>query len=217
MVKGLNLLEELRSIPVIAIMRGITGKDADRTVEALVSGGIRFIEATMNTEGALELIARWRAAYDGRARIGAGTVLSLDDAKRAAAAGAEFFVCPHLDEAVIGYAREHGLAVFPGAFTPTEIVRAYASGASAVKIFPSASLGLPYFRELQGPLNSIPMIPTGGVTLDNVVQYLEAGAFAVGVGSQLADKKLIAANDYDAILERAAAFTEKVREYREKS
>lgn len=217
MVIDLNLLEELRSVPLIAILRGITDEAADRTVDALYRGGVRFIEATMNTEGALDMIARWRTTYDGRARIGAGTVLSLDDAKRAAEAGAEFFVCPHLDEAVVGYARDHGLAVFPGALTPTEIVRAYACGATAVKIFPAASLGLAYIRELQGPLNSIPMIPTGGVTVDNVQEYFAAGAFAVGVGSQLADKQLIAAGDYDAIRDSGAAFIAKLREVRERS
>lgn len=204
-------LDELREVPVIAILRDIVGESADRTVEALREGGIRFVEVTMNTEGAPKMIEKWRTQYDGRLRIGAGTVLSLADAEKAAKAGAEYFVCPHLDEAVIAYALEHGLGVFPGAFTPTEIVRAYGYGATAVKIFPAASLGLAYIRELQGPLRHIPMIPTGGVTLDNVHQYFAAGATAVGVGSQLADKQLIAEGSFDAIRSKAASFVDQVR------
>jgi len=204
-------LDELREVPLIAILRDIVGEAADRTVEALQGGGIRFVEVTMNTEGAPAMIEKWRARYDGRLRIGAGTVMSLADAEKAAAAGAEYFVCPHLDESVIAYALERGLGVFPGALTPTEIVRAWNCGATAVKIFPAASLGLAYIRELQGPLRHIPMVPTGGVTLDNVDQYFAAGAAAVGVGSQLADKRLIAEGSFDAIRSRAAACVDKVR------
>jgi 2-dehydro-3-deoxyphosphogluconate aldolase/(4S)-4-hydroxy-2-oxoglutarate aldolase len=204
-------LDELREVPLIAILRDITGESADRTVEALHQGGIRFVEVTMNTDGAPAMIERWRARYEGKLRIGAGTVLSLSDAEKAAGAGAEYFVCPHLDEAVIAYAIERGLGIFPGALTPTEIVRAYQCGATAVKIFPAASLGLAYLQELQGPLRHIPMIPTGGVTLDNVHLYFAAGATAVGIGSQLADKRLIADGDFAAIRSRAAAFADKVR------
>jgi len=204
-------LDELREVPLIAILRDIAGESADRTVEALHAGGIRFVEVTMNTGGAPVMIERWRAQYDGKLRIGAGTVLNLSDGEKAAQAGAEYFVCPHLDETVIAYALERGLEVFPGALTPTEIVRAYDCGATAVKIFPAASLGLAYIRELQGPLRHIPMIPTGGVTLDNVHQYFAAGAAAVGIGTQLVDKQLIAEGNFDAIRSKAAAFVEKVR------
>jgi len=211
-MERITLMEELKRMPLIAILRGITGEAADRTVKALADGGIRFVEVTMNTDGACDMIAKWRRAYGGRLRIGAGTVLNVEEAKKAAAAGAEFFVCPHLDERVIEFALSKGLAVFPGAMTPTEIVRAHACGATAVKIFPAASLGLSYIKELQGPLGHIPMIPTGGVTPDNVAQYFEAGAFAVGIGGRLANKERIAAGDFDSIRRTAAVFAAKVNE-----
>lgn len=207
----MTILRSLREVPLIAILRGITGESDDRTVEALYRGGVRFVEVTMNTSGALDMIRRWRQAYDGKLQIGAGTVLSDEAARKAADAGAEYFVCPHLDERIIEYALSSGLGVFPGAMTPTEIVRAYACGATAVKIFPAASLGLTYIQELQGPLSHIPMIPTGGVTLDNIDRYFTAGAVAVGIGSQIADKQHIAAGDYEAIRQQATAFVGKVR------
>lgn len=206
----MSLIEQLKMTPLIAILRGVTGESADRTVEALCEGGIRFVEVTMNTDGAPQMIERWRTKYGSRLRVGAGTVLSLQDAERAAQAGAEYLISPHLDEAIVTYALEHGLGVFPGAMTPTEIVRAHVLGATAVKVFPAASLGLAYIQELQGPLHHIPVIPTGGVTLDNLHRYFEAGALAVGIGSQLVDKQRIAAEDYDAIRDQAAAFVAKL-------
>src|SRR5690606_11888346 len=121
----MSLLEELKQIPLIAILRGVTGVSADRTVDALCEGGIRFVEVTMNTDGASQMIERWRTTYGSRLRIGAGTVLSVQEAERAAQAGAEYLISPHLDEAIVSYALDHGLGVFPGAMTPTEIVRAH--------------------------------------------------------------------------------------------
>lgn len=207
----MSILGQLRKVPLIAILRHITGETADRTVEALYSGGIRFVEVTLNTDGALDMIRRWRHTYDGELMIGAGTVLDLDDAKKAADAGAQYFVSPHTDERIVQYAVENELGVFPGALTPTEIVHAWRSGATAVKIFPNASIGLAYIQELQGPLGHIPMIPTGGITLDNIIQYFDAGVCAVGIGSQLADRKLITAGQFDEIRKKAKAFAEKAR------
>lgn len=204
------MLEQLEKHKIIAIMRGITGEAADRTVEALARGGIRFVEATMNTPGALDLIARWRRNYDGRLWIGAGTVLDVDMAKEALAAGAQFFVCPNTDPAVIEFARSREIGVFPGAMTPTEIVQAWRLGASAIKLFPSSSLGLPYFREIRAPLDQIPLIPTGGIHLDNIDEFMQAGAFAFGIGSRLADKAAIARGDFEAIAAGAAAYVAKV-------
>lgn len=208
-----NLLEQLEQWKIIAIMRGITGEQADRTIAALAEGGVRFVEATMNTKDATGMIAKWRETYDGRLWIGAGTVLDAEMAKEAVAAGAQFLVCPNTDPEVIAYAREAQIGVFPGALTPTEIVQAWKLGATAVKLFPSKSLGIDYFREVRAPLDRIRLIPTGGISLANIEDFLKAGAFAFGIGGGLADKAAIAAGRFDAIRDAAAAYAEKVRQY----
>lgn len=166
------------------------------------------MEVTMNTVGALHMIQDWRTRYDGTAYVGAGTVLDVDMAKEAIAAGAQFLISPNTDLSVIEYAVEQGIDVWPGAMTPTEIVAAYAAGAEMVKLFPTASLGLSYIRELQGPLNHIPLLATGGVTLDNLSDYLRAGAAAVGLGSALLPKEALLTGNTDEIKRRAAAFVE---------
>jgi 2-dehydro-3-deoxyphosphogluconate aldolase/(4S)-4-hydroxy-2-oxoglutarate aldolase len=144
-------------------------------------------------------------------RIGAGTVLNLEMAKEAADAGAEYILSPNLNEAVIYFAQERGIDVWPGTMTPTEIVRAYEAGAQAVKVFPMGSLGLNYLKEIRAPLNHIPMIATGGVDLHNIHEFLEAGAIAVGIGGNLIDKKHMQTGDFAAIEQRARAFVDKVK------
>jgi len=207
------MLEQLERHKIIAILRGIEGERADRVVEALAEGGIRFVEATMNTPDALGMIAKWRERYNGRLWIGAGTVMDAEMAKDAVKAGAQFLVCPNTDPEVIAYALSEGIGVFPGAMTPTEIVQAWKLGATAVKLFPSGSLGLAYFREIRAPLDRIRLIPTGGVNLENIGDFLRAGAFALGIGGGLADKAAAAAGRYDEIRETAAKYAEKVRQH----
>lgn len=204
----MKLITELKRERIVAIVRGITREQADFIGEGLTQGGIRFMEVTMNTVGALHMIQDWRTRYDGTAYVGAGTVLDVDMAKEAIAAGAQFLISPNTDLSVIEYAVEQGIDVWPGAMTPTEIVAAYAAGAEMVKLFPTASLGLSYIRELQGPLNHIPLLATGGVTLDNLSDYLRAGAAAVGLGSALLPKEALLTGNTDEIKRRAAAFVE---------
>lgn len=205
-----TLLQEHK---IVAIMRGVAGEAADRTAEALAAGGIRLVEVTMNTEGALDAIRRFNARYAGQLCIGAGTVLDEEMALAAIDAGAKYLISPNLDEAVIACGLKHGVDVWPGTMTPTEIVRAWKAGAKAVKVFPSGSLGLAYIKEIRAPLAHIPMIATGGVTLDNVTSFLEAGVAAVGVGSSLVNKKWIAAGQYEEIQRTAEQFTAKVRDF----
>jgi 2-dehydro-3-deoxyphosphogluconate aldolase/(4S)-4-hydroxy-2-oxoglutarate aldolase len=207
----LTLIEQLKQAPIIAIIRGIAEEKADATAQALADGGIVFLEVTLNTEGALDMIARFKAAHGHRMRIGAGTVLNLAMAKEAADAGAEYILSPNLNEAVIYFAQERGIDVWPGTMTPTEIVRAYEAGAQAVKVFPMGSLGLNYLKEIRAPLNHIPMIATGGVDLHNINEFLKAGAIAVGIGGNLIDKKDMQAGDFTAIEQRARAFVDKVK------
>ncbi|QGR00262.1 bifunctional 4-hydroxy-2-oxoglutarate aldolase/2-dehydro-3-deoxy-phosphogluconate aldolase [Paenibacillus psychroresistens] len=204
-------MDQLKMTPIIAILRGIAETKADATAQALADGGIVFLEVTLNTEGALQMIARIKETQGQRMRIGAGTVLNLAMAKEAAAAGAEYFLSPNLNEDVIYYGLEHGIDVYPGVMTPTEIVRAFEAGAPAVKVFPMGSLGLNYLKEIRAPLNHIPMIATGGVDLNNINEFLDAGAIAVGLGSNLMDKKHLQAGDFEAIEQRARAFVNKVK------
>ena len=209
--KPSKLIEQLKEAKIVAILRGIAQDKADATAQALADGGIVFLEVTLNTEGALDMIARFKAKHGHKLRIGAGTVLNLAMAKEAAAAGAEYILSPNLNEEVIYFAQERGIDVWPGTMTPTEIVRAYEAGAPAVKVFPMGSLGLSYLKEIRAPLNHIPMIVTGGVDLHNIREFLDAGAIAVGLGGNLIDKKAMQVGDYVAIEQRAREFVDQVK------
>lgn len=201
-----TMLDALLEHKIIAIFRGITGNAADQAAAALIDGGIRLMEVTMNTDGASTIIGRWCEKFEGRAWIGAGTVLDRSMAEEAAAAGAKFFISPNLDEEVVKFGAERGIAVWPGVMTPTEIVRAWKAGAEAVKVFPMASLGVGYLAEISAPLDHIPMIATGGVDLDNIQDYFRAGACAVGLGSKLVNKAWIRDGEYGRLTEQASRF-----------
>ncbi|UHA75909.1 bifunctional 4-hydroxy-2-oxoglutarate aldolase/2-dehydro-3-deoxy-phosphogluconate aldolase [Paenibacillus sp. 481] len=200
-------MEDLTSLMlqerIIAIFRGITGEPADLAGQALVAGGVRFMEVTMNTEGAVQQIARWREQFAGVAYIGAGTVLDESMAAEAIHGGAQFLISPNLDERVISYAAERGVDVWPGVLTPTEMVKAWKAGAKAVKLFPMGALGPEYIREVRGPLPHIPIIATGGVDLDNMASFLKAGASAFGLGSKLVRKEWIQDGRYEELRQQA--------------
>ncbi|MUT67766.1 bifunctional 4-hydroxy-2-oxoglutarate aldolase/2-dehydro-3-deoxy-phosphogluconate aldolase [Paenibacillus sp. NEAU-GSW1] len=206
-----TMLEQLLEHKIVAILRGIEDRHADAAGQALIDGGIRLMEITMNTPGAAVMIERWRSNFDGKAWVGAGTVLDLDMAKTAADAGAQFLISPNLDEAVIAYGRERGLSVWPGVMTPTEIVKAWKAGADAVKIFPMGTLGTKYLAEIRGPLDQIPMIATGGVDLHNIAEYFKSGANAVGMGGKLVNLEWIREGRHEQVTERAKQFVEAVR------
>ncbi|QGG55174.1 bifunctional 4-hydroxy-2-oxoglutarate aldolase/2-dehydro-3-deoxy-phosphogluconate aldolase [Paenibacillus sp. B01] len=205
------LLDTLKREKIVAIFRGIGREEADGAARALAAGGIRLMEVTLNTEGALPILARWRERLDGQAHVGAGTVLDERMAREAVAAGAEFLISPNLDEAVVEYGASRGVSVWPGVMTPTEIVRAWKAGAEAVKIFPMGSLGHRYLQELKAPLDHIPMMATGGVDLDNIGDYLRAGADAVGLGSKLVQLQLAREGRFEEMERRAAEFVAAVR------
>ncbi len=202
----MSLLKQLEKDKMIAIIRGLTAEQAGKTARALSNGGIRFLEVTMNTPGATSMIADWRSEFNETMYIGAGTVIDLGMAKEAVQAGAQFLVTPNTDAEVIEYALSKDIEVFPGALTPTEIVNAWKLGARAVKLFPMASMGLQYLKEIRGPLDQIRLIPTGGVNVSNIAEYIHAGAFACGLGSHLIDKNRIQAGEYEEITKQAAAY-----------
>lgn len=207
----MNIMDTLRKNRLIAILRNIPEDTADLTAIALYDGGIRLVEVTMNTKGSLQMIRRWREKMPNDLKIGAGTVLDLNMAKKAIEAGAEFIISPNVDQNVIEYAKKYNISIFPGAMTPTEIVAAWKAGADAIKVFPAGSLGMKYFKEIQAPLNNIPMIPTGGISLENIKDYLEKGVAGLGVGNSLVDKKLLAEQNFDDLTLRAQRFVDAVK------
>jgi 2-dehydro-3-deoxyphosphogluconate aldolase / (4S)-4-hydroxy-2-oxoglutarate aldolase len=173
---------------VVAIGRRQDPATVPGICDALLQGGVRAFELTLNEPEtvALEALAAAGRHCDGSEMVvGAGTVLTLEAARRAVDAGASFLVAPHLDPDVVAWAADHGIPMFPGAATPTEVLGAWRAGAAAVKVFPASSLGAAFIRELRGPLPDIPLVPTGGVSVQNAADYIEAGAVAVGMGSWL--------------------------------
>ena len=176
---------------LVAILRARSGERLAAACEVLLDAGVRCLEVTMNTPGALEVVGRLAAEAGEGTEIGVGTVRRPEEVDRAADAGAVFVVAPNTDEAVGRRAAERGLAWYPGALTPTEIARAWDLGATAVKVFPAGSAGGPrYLREVRGPLDDVPLVPTGGVGVEDVPGYLRAGALAVGMGGPLLGRAL---------------------------
>ncbi len=172
----------------IAVGRHISAEAAPAIGEALVAGGVTAMELTLNEpEGAalraIEALAR--VAGDLGALVGAGTVLSVSAADRAVSAGARFIVMPHTDTAVVAWCVDHDVPCFPGALTPTEILAAWQAGASAVKLFPAATVGPRYLSQIGGPFPDIPIVPTGGVSAETAGDWIAAGAVAVGMGGWL--------------------------------
>lgn len=206
-----DLLQHVARERVVAIIRGIAEADGDKTAEALAEGGIVFLEVTMNTDGATNMIRRFIQRFGGRLQIGAGTVLSVEEAKQALDAGATYIISPNLDEDVVQYCVDQGVEVWPGTMTPSEIVKAHKLGAKAVKVFPMGSLGLSYLKEIRAPLAHIPMIATGGVTLDNIQDFLRAGAVAVGIGGNLVNKTLIQEARFGEIQSLAEQFVTRAK------
>lgn len=207
-----DLLTILEQEKIIAIIRGIPNGSGEQTARALANGGVSFLEITLNTDGALEMIDDLKGRFGERLRVGAGTVLNIAMAKEAVSAGAEYIISPNLDEAVLAYGLEQGVDVWPGTMTPSEIVRAHSLGARAVKVFPIGSLGVKYIKDLRAPLNHIPMVATGGVNMDNIQEVLGYGAAAVGLGGNLVDNALIKKGDFEQITRLAEAYTRLAKE-----
>lgn len=184
---------------VIAIGRRLDPSRLAEVTAALRDGGVRAFELTLDAPESVEAIARLAASDVAKGLlIGAGTVLDVPAAERAVGAGARFLVSPHTDPAIVEWAAARDIPCFPGALTPTEILVAWRAGAAGVKLFPASAVGPSFVREARGPLREIPFIPTGGVTAETAVEYLRAGAVAVGLGSWLT-----ASGDPALVAERA--------------
>lgn len=197
---------------VMAVMRGADPDSVVDLAEALHAGGVTAMEVTADTPGAMEMISRIEEAFGDRddVVVGAGTVLDAETARAAILAGARFVVAPTFDGETVELCNRYDVVSAPGVFTPTEALRAYEAGADMVKIFPAKSGGPGHVSAIRGPLEQIPVMPTGGVGPDNAADYVEAGAAVVGVGSALVDDEAVAAGDFESITETARELVESV-------
>ena len=204
-------LEKLLDGGIVAIIRSDSPDQLAEVAEALYEGGIAVIEVTFTVPRVLETICSVRRRLGGKVLLGAGTVLDPESARAALLAGAEFVVAPSLDLDVIRLCHRYDKLAMPGAFTPTEVVRAWEAGADIVKIFPASVGGPAYLKALRGPLPQIRMMPTGGVNLQTLPDFLKAGACAVGLGGSLVEKQALQTGDLDRIRSLAAQYVELVR------
>jgi 2-dehydro-3-deoxyphosphogluconate aldolase/(4S)-4-hydroxy-2-oxoglutarate aldolase len=183
-------LQRLRDARVAAVIRADDAESAVAVAEALVEGGLTAVELTYTTPGAGDAIARARSRFGGDVLVGAGTLTTREQVAEATAAGADFLVAPHLDLGLLETMLASGVLALPGVLTPSEVASALAHGAAAVKLFPASSGGTPHLRALFGPFPGVKVVPTGGIDLADVRAWLEAGAWAVGVGGKLAPRRL---------------------------
>ncbi|MDQ2856247.1 MAG: bifunctional 4-hydroxy-2-oxoglutarate aldolase/2-dehydro-3-deoxy-phosphogluconate aldolase [Acidobacteriota bacterium] len=208
----IEVLRRIRETGLIPVVRAESADQAMSAVAALKAGGLDVLEVTMTVPGAIEVIRALAAEYGSEALIGAGTVLDPETAQACIEAGAEFIVSPALNEETIRFCRDRNVAIFPGALTPTEVVRAWKAGADAVKVFPAGAVGgANYLRALKAPLPQIELIPTGGVSLKTAADFIKAGAMALGVGADLVDPQALREGNSALITERARQFLEIVQ------
>lgn len=210
-----EVIQTIRDIGVIPVVRATTADEAMRAIDAIREGGISVLEITMTVPGAVKLIEEVVKRYGDDALVGAGTVLDPETATACIESGAKFVVSPALNPETIACCRRLDVAVMPGALTPTEVVQAWNAGADFVKVFPAGAVGGPsYLKSLKAPLPQIELVPTGGVSLKTAADFIRAGAAALGVGADLVDIKAIREGQAALITERAKQFIEIVREAR---
>src|ERR1051325_10181882 len=202
-----QILSFITDIGIVPVVRTSSAEGAIRAIEAMYPGGIRAAEITMTVPGAIRALEKVADQFGDKIVLGAGTVLDPETARACMLAGAEFFVTPSLRVSTIEMAKRYSKVICPGALTPTEVLAAWEAGADAVKVFPCGNVGgAKYIKALKGPFPQIEMIPTGGVNLDTVGDFLKAGACAVGVGGELVDAKCMKEGRWDTIETRARQF-----------
>lgn len=207
------IYEALKKERLIVILRNIPPERLRDTVDAMVDGGVRFVEVTFDqslpdgniaTAKAISLLSEY---YQDKLHVGAGTVITSEQVDIAASAGAKYIISPNSDQEIIEKTKDIGLISMPGALTPSEIVNAYQWGADYVKVFPVADLGISYLKSLRAPLSHIPMLAVGGINENNFMDYIRAGALGIGVGSGIANMKLITQGDYRGVSLKAQKYT----------
>jgi 2-dehydro-3-deoxyphosphogluconate aldolase / (4S)-4-hydroxy-2-oxoglutarate aldolase len=193
---------------LVAIIRAPSGEQLANVARALYDGGIDVIEVTLTVPNALEILAQIRKDLGSRILLGAGTVLDPETTRAAILAGAEFIVSPVVNTDVIRLCRRYDKVVMPGAFTPTEILTAWEAGADVVKLFPAEVGGPAYLKAVRGPLPQVRLLPTGGINLDTLPDFIRAGACAIGLGSSLVEAQALKTGDFGRIRDLAGRYVE---------
>ncbi len=208
-------IKKVQEVGIVPVVRAANLDEARRAIDAICSGGIPIIEVTMTVPNAPAMIEELTHHYGSDVLTGAGTVTTAKQAEICLDAGAQFLVSPGLSVPVVQTAFKRGVLAIPGALTPTELMAALEAGAQLVKIFPCGSTGGPkHIKALRAPFPDVRLIPTGGVNLSNAAEYIQAGAFALGVGADLVDLAALRRNEASKIIDMAKALTAAVREAR---
>jgi 2-dehydro-3-deoxyphosphogluconate aldolase/(4S)-4-hydroxy-2-oxoglutarate aldolase len=209
-----QLLCQIQQIGIVPVLRAPSRQAAVVIADAILAGGINVLEVTMTVPGALDIIRELRMEHP-ELLIGAGTVLDPETARTCILEGAQFIVSPALNLATIEKCREHGVPIFPGALTPTEIVTAWNAGGDVIKVFPASAVGgAAYLKSIKAPFPQIELIPTGGVSLATTRDFLKSGAFALGVGADLCDTSAIAEGKGERITQMARQYRQIIAEVR---
>jgi len=207
-------LQRVLDCGIVAIIRASSGEQLVKVARALHEGGVNVLEVTFTVPNVLEILQAVRKDLGNKILLGAGTVLDTETCRAALLAGAEFIVSPCVNTDVIRMCKRYDKLAMPGAFTPTEVLTAWEAGADIVKIFPGEVGGANYLKALKAPLPQIRMMPTGGVDLETLPAFFKAGACAVGVGSNLVEKKAVETGDVDRIRTLAQQYTDLVKKSR---
>jgi 2-dehydro-3-deoxyphosphogluconate aldolase/(4S)-4-hydroxy-2-oxoglutarate aldolase len=208
--------DRILDIGIIPVVRAASTREAILAVEAVTAGGIPIVELTMTVPGAISVIAELVRTMGKDTMVGAGTVLDPETARRCVNAGAEFIVSPGFDPATVQLVKQQDKLMMAGALTPTEVITAWKAGSDFVKIFPCGNLGGPkYIKALKGPLPQVPMIPTGGVSLETAADFIRAGAAALGIGGELISPGALKSGDTSEITRIARLFLAEVAEARQ--
>jgi 2-dehydro-3-deoxyphosphogluconate aldolase / (4S)-4-hydroxy-2-oxoglutarate aldolase len=215
MMNKSEVTQTIKDIGLLPVVRAASADEAMRVIDAIKEGGVSVLEITMTVPNAVRVMEEVSARYGSDVLVGAGTVLDPETARACILSGAKFVVSPALNPDTIALCRRYGVAVMPGALTPTEVVAAWTAGADFVKVFPANAMGgASYLKALKAPLPQIELIPTGGVSLTTASDFIKAGASALGIGTDLVDVKALRAGQANLITERAKQFLEIVREAR---
>lgn len=213
MIPKVHTLSRICEIGIVAVVRAKNSQSAEKIARACIDGGIPAIEITFTVPGAEKVINELKQKFSPKELIiGAGTVLDSETARIAILAGAEYVVSPGFDLATAKLCNRYQIPYMPGCMTLTEVIQAVEAGADVIKVFPGSAFGPDYIKAIKGPLPQVPLMPTGGVSLENVGEWIHNGCVAVGVGSELTGGAK--SGDYEKITQTALRFTEKIKEAR---
>ncbi|WP_042222074.1 bifunctional 4-hydroxy-2-oxoglutarate aldolase/2-dehydro-3-deoxy-phosphogluconate aldolase [Oceanobacillus manasiensis] len=209
----MNTLNWIEDKKLIAILRGYNTADSIAIAKALHAGGITTLEVTLNSPSPFQTIEKISSELGDEVIVGAGTVLDAESARLAISAGAQFILSPTFDRETIKLTKRYGKVSIPGAYTPTEILNAFEEGADIIKVFPASTLGPSYVKDLRGPLPQLKLLPTGGVTVENVASFIKNGAVGVGLGSSLVSSVEKVTDEFlNELTKRASAFVQAVNQ-----